>query len=87
MKEQIEEMAKLLRPLTICYNCRSSLNNDGKRDGGCYTEYECSHDRDILTYCEALYNAGYRKQEWISVDDRLPEIEGTYLAYTQSGAK
>ena len=23
-------------------------------------------------YAEHLYNAGYRKQEWISVDDRLP---------------
>ena len=26
---------------------------------------------------------GYRKQsEWISVDERLPDIEGTYLVYT-----
>ena len=31
---------------------------------------------------EALYNAGYRKQEWISVDDRLPEKEGVYLVHT-----
>lgn len=28
---------------------------------------------------EVLYNAGYRKQEWISVEDRLPEIAGKYL--------
>lgn len=62
-EKQIEEMAKLLRLMTICYNCRSSLNDDGKRDGGCYTKYECPHNMDILAYCEALYKAGYRKQE------------------------
>ena len=74
MKEQIEEMAKVLRPLTLCYSCRSSLNNDGKRDGGCYTDYECCHNDDILRNCQALYNAGYRKQkegEWIEKDGLL----------------
>ena len=28
---------------------------------------------------EALYTAGYRKQAWISVEDRLPDREGAYL--------
>jgi hypothetical protein len=28
-----------------------------------------------------LYNAGYRKQEWISVADRLPEEGGEYLVF------
>ena len=28
---------------------------------------------DGLTIAEALYNAGYRKQEWISVEERLPD--------------
>ena len=31
---------------------------------------------------EDLYNAGYRKQEWISVEERLPVIQGKYLVYT-----
>ena len=32
---------------------------------------------------ENLYAAGYRKQsEWISVEERLPDKEGTYLTYT-----
>lgn len=36
--------------------------------------------------CEALYNAGYRKQsEWISVDDRLPDNHTKCLAVTESG--
>ena len=30
---------------------------------------------------EALYNAGYRKQEWISVDERLPDNDGEYLTW------
>ena len=30
---------------------------------------------------------GYRKQsEWISVEERLPDREGTYLVYTYKGA-
>ena len=30
-------------------------------------------------------NAGYCKQEWISVDDGLPDREGKYLTYTAKG--
>lgn len=32
-------------------------------------------------FAEALYTAGYRKQEWISVEDRLPEENGRYLVF------
>ena len=32
-------------------------------------------------HAEALYNAGYRKQEWISVDERLPEPFVSVLVY------
>lgn len=64
MKEQIEEMAKVLRHGTICYNCRSSINGNERRDWGCHrpNNLDCPHDEDILKACEALYNAGYRKQ-------------------------
>lgn len=31
-------------------------------------------------YAKAFYNAGYRRQGWISVEDRLPEENGRYLA-------
>lgn len=30
---------------------------------------------------EENYTAGYRKQEWISVDERLPEEDGEYLTW------
>lgn len=33
----------------------------------------------LENYAEALYNAGYRKQEWISVDERLPNPDKTVL--------
>lgn len=29
-KQQIEEMARVLRPLTLCSNCLSSLSRDKK---------------------------------------------------------
>ena len=42
------------------------------------------YSKDIA---EHLYNAGYRKQsEWIGIEERLPEREGTYLVYTYKGA-
>lgn len=40
------------------------------------------HDLNIATY---LYDKGYRKNEWISVDERLPEREGYYLIFTSDG--
>lgn len=36
-------------------------------------------------YAKAFFNAGYRKQEWISVEDRLPERSGDYLTYHEHG--
>ena len=56
MKEQIEEMAKIIHGY-----CKGNCAN-------CFPE-ACG---DYLG-AEALYNAGYRKQEWISVEDRLPD--------------
>lgn len=42
-----------------------------------------THDTRFKEDCRSiaidLYNAGYRKQEWISVDERLPEEGGAYL--------
>lgn len=34
---------------------------------------------DALRYAERAVEAGYVKQEWISVDERLPEENGRYL--------
>ena len=37
---------------------------------------------DCVEAAEALYNAGYRKRsEWISVEERLPDENGRYLAH------
>ena len=69
-EKQIEEMAESLR-FGECI------------DVG-ITECRKFDDCDV---CKAtrLYNAGYRKQEWISVEERLPEREGYYLTSTIKG--
>lgn len=64
MKEHIEQLTK-----DICdIECKGMKCNEC--DG-----YACEY----RMLAEALYNAGYRKQEWISVEDELPEIAGKYL--------
>ena len=40
----------------------------------------CDSD-ESAKIAENLYDKGYRKQEWISVEDRLPEKDGTYLVH------
>ena len=65
--KQIEEMAKDVWKASCagnnlkCNTCEYSglLNN----------EYSCLD----FVMAKGLYNAGYRKQEWISVGERLPE--------------
>ena len=65
-EKQIEEMASILLKLDDCEK---------------YGEIKCIED---CKKCRAtqIYNAGYRKQEWISVDERLPERCGYYLGCT-----
>jgi hypothetical protein len=41
-------------------------------------------DKDIA---EALYETGYRKQEWISVDERLPEDGVWVLGYSAKSGR
>lgn len=38
-----------------------------------------------MWYAKACYNAGYRKQEWISVEDRLPDGQGHFLTVDDTG--
>ena len=44
------------------------------------------HTEDLChDVSETCYNKGYRKQEWISVDERLPKQSGKYLVCTKNG--
>lgn len=78
-KEQIEEMAKIF------------IEADDKR--ACWNTpcQKCEFfevDGELCKACfgtKALYNAGYRKQEWISVIERLPEASGKYIVCTKRG--
>jgi hypothetical protein len=40
----------------------------------------------LADYAEELYNAGYRKQEWVSVEDRKPSESGKYIVCSQKGS-
>ena len=51
----------------VCGHCRSKCS---------YTYFECE------MAIEAAYTAGYSKQEWINVDERLPGASGYVLVYT-----
>ena len=46
---------------------------------------DCAYfDVDGFSFANKIYNAGYRKQEWISVDERLPEEDMRVLVYINS---
>lgn len=77
--KQIEEMIEVLRQ-----NAESCKTCNWYKEGLCIGNCELSEDNQIV--CEALYNAGYRKQsEWISVDERLPEKCTHVIVCDESG--
>lgn len=51
----------------------------------CRLKHNCNDVCNPINTCNALkyarraYEAGYRKQEWISVDERLPGVSGRYI--------
>lgn len=58
----VEEMASPVREITVkCGKC------EYYKDGSCLKPIDigCDINEDILNECEALYNAGYRKQSAI----------------------
>ena len=69
MKEtELKQIEEMAK--VLCGSCRSTTN--------CKLDM-CNSPREEA---EALYNAGYRKQEWISVDERFPEEAGrAYLVW------
>lgn len=66
-KKQIEEIAKDVWKASCaghgieCTKCEYANNSTD--------EYSCVH----FVISQNLYNASYRKQKWISVDEKLPE--------------
>lgn len=75
MNEQIKKMAKdiCLATQNTNYSCKSMCKEQGS----------CAY---CIVMAESLYNANCRKQEWISVEDKLPTWEdGKVLIYTTHG--
>jgi hypothetical protein len=84
-EKQIEEIAKIINESVDYTNPCADEKYGGFACLGCdYLEKDyCQHD---VERAKGLYNAGYRKQEWISVKDRLPTHEdGKVLIYTAYG--
>jgi hypothetical protein len=44
-------------------------------------------DIDSYTLATRIIEAGFTKPEWISVKDRLPEEDGKYIVFEQSGGR
>lgn len=56
--------------------------------GMCHTEFETGVGEIYTDYDETsrkMFAKGYRKQEWISVDERLPNEAESVLAYGETG--
>ncbi len=87
MKEQNKAMKQIEERCEL-----SDIIDYAIRDWDGYIE-ECHEEGNapIDTYeeyiADAVLGAGYRKQEWISVDERLPEEDGCYITYTNANGK
>lgn len=70
MEKQIEEINEIIAS-KICESYSPICDEWQPHDcGKCY-----ANDTHISEISETIYNEGYRKQEWISVEERLPECE------------
>lgn len=66
--EIIADICPFYKEYGTCEQCNTDLDVDGEP---CY--WECM--------ANAIINNGYRKQEWISVDERLPNEFVSVLGY------
>ena len=48
---------------------------------------ETNKNYPFMQLAEKLYKADFRKQEWISVEERMPETEGDYLVWNTEQRK
>lgn len=74
-EKQIEEMAEI-----IGIPCYKRINEYGDGSQECPSPLPCNE-----CTAELLYKAGYRKQEWISVEERLPEDQQMVLTIDTEG--
>lgn len=78
-EKQIEEMAKALTKYEKGL-CERLPKDQCLLTSAVHAQVSC----DYCKIAEFLYNAGYRKQEWISVEERLPEKNVRVLVYIKS---
>lgn len=73
MKEKEKELYLKIKPMA-----------DDLRKAECWDDMDGVLNRNKTV--QNLYKMGYRKQEWISVDERLPEVATDVLVITASGS-
>ena len=87
MKKQIEEMARVLSE--CCNHCDENGNHLRNKCRECEYWDDTNHVCCSFNTKEAtaLYNAGYRKQEWISVEELLPAEDVRVLVWLRKDHK
>ena len=63
----------------------TEIANDIAKSCPDLVENGCGNDNCVACLAFKLIGLGYQKQEWISVDERLPDREGKYLVCTTNG--
>ena len=90
-KKQIDKMVKLMQmsnAVTYEPNVRQiEFSVETAREKYYVTADEGHLTIDYTSLATILYNAGYKRQEWISVDEMLPETEGDYLVWNKERKK
>ena len=82
MEKQIEEINEIIAS-KICESYSPICDEWQPHDcGKCY-----ANDTHISEISETIYNAGYRKQEWISVEERLPAEDVRVLVWLRKDHK
>lgn len=87
MKEQIEEMRDFMLKKSNSANVEPVFTTSEGQEivlGKDLTKLlnDVLEQAFIPFLAEALYNAGFSKQEWISVEDRMPPALGKVLVYS-----
>lgn len=94
-KEQPRALHVDLGAIWLCDNCKAKMEEQDIKqieemmrdlDAIYHPNFKRDYKSGLRDITERLYNTGYRKQEWISVEDRLPTWkDGKVLIYTTHG--
>ena len=76
--EYLKEKNELVDIVHCAFNDWDDYNEE------CYESHISPREEVEDFVADAVLHAGYRKQEWISVEERLPEVGEKVLVYSKS---